>query len=762
MAKRFDDPDLIGYTNRPDAAPGRTITFHVSTGFDRYEAHLVRLIRGERQREGSPVREEIVPSPIDGVYPGASRSITPGSYIEVPHHSLLAGGGGIWLQALICPTTPGEGGQAVITRWDPRRSVGYALMIDRHGRAVFLIGEQLEGTHRARNDLRLQSGSWYLVGGGWDGSRSAICCHAEPVAVPAGTAPLFGRSRGEIERKVVPVRRGPGDARHPLVIAARPVEGDGAITMGAHFNGRIEAPLVGTTWPGRNGVRDRIGQPGDGDIATWDFSQGITGNGFGDPSLVFDVSGNGLHGRCVNLPVRAVPGHNWDGRSTDFTSVPHQYGAIRFHDDALEDAGWEPDFSLTVPEDLSSGVYAAKLTAGDMEEYLPFFVRPAPGSHTASVAVLFPTNTYLAYGNDSAVLDVDSYELAVGVPRVVTPHDLYRYGHRELGNSLYDTHSDGSGVCYASWRRPLLNLGPLDREEMLTSVWLLNADLNLVDWLHEEGHRFDALTDQDLHDDTGGLLEQYRVVITGTHPEYWTAPMLDALEGYLSGGGRLMYLGGNGFYWVTAYHPRDRSIIEVRRWGGTEAWTGAPGEKHLSFSGEIGGLWRNRGRAPQRLVGVGFTAQGFDRSGYYVRLPDSYRHEARWIFEGVGGHRFGDFGLAGGGAAGMELDCYDPALGSPSHALVLATSHGHSENTMEARENFGGTAPGLGGPLNPSVRADMVYFTTPHGGGVFSTGSIAWCGSLSHDGYDNDIARITGNVLRQFLDDAPLPPSGQV
>ena len=650
----------------------------------------------------------------------------------------------------------------MITRWDPHRSVGYALTLDEHGRAAFLIGNHRDGVSTARSELRLESGNWYLIGGGWDGSGSAICCHAEPLAVPAGTAPLFDGLEGGTKRTLVPVSGGPGDARRPLLIAAREVEDDGGITIEAHFNGRIEAPRVATMWPDRDGTWDRIGHPGQRDIATWDFSQGIAAGGFGDPSLIVDVSGNGLHGRCINLPVRAVPGHNWDGRSTDFTGVPHQYGAIHFHDDDLEDAEWEPGFSLTVPGDLPSGVYAAKLTAGDLKEYLPFFVRSAPGSPGASVAVLFPTNTYLAYGNDNAVLDVDSYESAVGVPRVVTPHDLYRYGHREVGNSLYDTHSDGSGVCYASWRRPLLNLGPLDREEMLTSVWLLNADLNLVDWLHEEGHRFDALADQDLHDDTGGLLEQYRVVLTGTHPEYWTGRMLDALESYLSGGGRLMYMGGNGLYWVTAYHPRDRSIIEVRRWGGTEAWTAAPGEMRLSFSGEIGGIWRNRGRAPQRLVGVGFTAQGFDRSGYYVRLPDSYRPEAQWIFEGVTGRRLGDFGLVGGGAAGMELDCYDPSLGSPSHALVLATSHGHSENTMEARENFGGTSPGLGGPLNPSVRADMVYFTTPDGGGVFSTGSIAWCGSLSHNGYDNDIARITGNVLRRFLHDAPLPRSGQV
>ena len=28
--------------------------------------------------------------------------------------------------------------------------------------------------------------------------------------------------------------------------------------------------------------------------------------------------------------------------------------------------------------------------------------------------------------------------------------DLYLQEHRELGYSLYDTHADGSGVCYSS------------------------------------------------------------------------------------------------------------------------------------------------------------------------------------------------------------------------------------------------------------------------------------------------------------------------
>ena len=64
--------------------------------------------------------------------------------------------------------------------------------------------------------------------------------------------------------------------------------------------------------------------------------------------------------------------------------------------------------------------------------------------------------------------------------------------------------------------------------------------------------------------------------------------------------------------------------------------------------------------------------------------------------------------------------------------------------------------PGTDGIEHPKVRADMVFFETPNGGAVFSTGSITWAGSLGHNGYDNNVARITGNVLRRFVQDEPF------
>ena len=74
---------------------------------------------------------------------------------------------------------------------------------------------------------------------------------------------------------------------------------------------------------------------------------------------------------------------------------------------------------------------------------------------------------------------------------------------------------------------------------------------------------------------------------------------------------------------------------------------------------------------------------------------------------------FGDVGLGGGGAAGIEIDRYDLALGTPPHARVLASSEPFTDNYPLVQEEIYFMTPGLGGTQNPWVRADLVYFTTP-------------------------------------------------
>ena len=124
-----------------------------------------------------------------------------------------------------------------------------------------------------------------------------------------------------------------------------------------------------------------------------------------------------------------------------------------------------------------------------------------------------------------------------------------------------------------------------------------------------------------------------------------------------------------------------------------------------------------------------------------------------FIFEGVDRTgRIGDFGLIAGGAAGLELDRADLELGTPPNTYILARSEGHTDAYVLVPEEFLETSLGLGGHENAKVHADMVFFKTHNGGAVFSVGSIAWAGSLSHDSYRNNVSRITQNVLERFLD----------
>ena len=79
--------------------------------------------------------------------------------------------------------------------------------------------------------------------------------------------------------------------------------------------------------------------------------------------------------------------------------APRDYAAIHFHDDDLDDCGWEPDFTWTVPDDLPSGAYALHLTCAAGEDWLPFYVLPQRQGPFAPIAFLASTFTYQAYAN---------------------------------------------------------------------------------------------------------------------------------------------------------------------------------------------------------------------------------------------------------------------------------------------------------------------------------------------------------------------------
>jgi N,N-dimethylformamidase len=480
--------------------------------------------------------------------------------------------------------------------------------------------------------------------------------------------------------------------------------------------------------------------------AHWDFSEKIP------TTRIVDISGNSNHGQTINLPTRAMKGAQWDGSEFNWTHKPAHYGAIHFHDDDLYDCDWETDFSFVVPDDLASGIYAARFRQGEHEEYVPFVVSPPVGKPSAQVALLLPTASYWAYANKVFELEFDELEHVAAAFTVVDDMTLFLFQNPSFGPSLYDHHTDGSGVCYSSRLRPMLNLRPKQ------DLWQFPADTHITDWLEAKGISYDVLTEDDLDREGGKLLAPYSCVMTGTHPEYPTKNMLDAFDEYKATGGRFMYMGGNGFYWRTSYHPDLPGVMEMRRAeDGIRSWAAEGGEYYHSFTGELGGMWRRMGHAPQSVAGTGMTSQGFDRSTYYSRTQESFNPRAAFIFEGVAPEeRIGDFGIVGGGAAGWEIDRADTSLGTPPHALVVASATTFSSAYHWMKEELAHTHASITGTNCPWVRADMVFFETPNGGAVFSTSSIAWAGALSARNYDNNVSRITENVLRRFLDPNPL------
>jgi N,N-dimethylformamidase len=752
---------IVGYTDRLSVAPGETVRFMVSCEASRYRADIVRLVHGDTNPEGPGFKEELVETSANGEYPGRRQAIYSGSYAVVPDSPQLRLTGSFTLQAWLYPTTPRKGAQGIVTKWSAD-DAGYGLFVDEDGDLALWLSNGRGQVERARTGVAMRAAQWYFVAGVFDARNRRVTLYQEPVSIwPRDD------SRATVERSSSLSSLGVSDA-HLLMAGRWGSEHTGKSIVQGLFNGKIDSPRLF----GRALSREEIeslrreappSQFGNAVVAAWDF-----GGDFASDKVT-DTSPNNLHGRTVNTPARAMTGHNWKGNETDFKLAPKEYGAIYFHDDDLDDARWDVDFELTVPESMRSGVYAARLVSGQeegAEDYVPFFVRPRRGTSSAPILFLVPTASYLAYANSHSLSNPANrarWERLLGkkieFDYPSTPQDKYIVENRL--HSLYDRHTDGSGVAYSSRLRPILNMRPKYYSPLLGegkgAPHQLNADLHLLDWMDVKGYQYDVVTDEDLNFEGAGLLAPYLVVVTGSHPEYWSTQMLDALEEYMSNGGRLMYLGGNGFYWVTTFDPQRPHVVEVRRWRGTESWEADPGEFYHSTTGELGGLWRFRGRAPQRLTGVGFSAQGFDYSLPYHYQPGSEDPRASFIFEGVNKDEpIGDFGLVMGGAGGFEVDRADIALGTPPHALVLATSTGFSDVYQHVVEEVLISDSKQGGTVNPLVKGDLVYFEGPRGGAVFSVGSISWCGSLSHNNYDNNVSRITGNVLTRFASEEPI------
>ncbi len=719
--------EIQAYFEEWSRLPGERVRMAISTRCPEVRASLEKLTRGPAGADAvSPdaFGEQI--EGLDVVLPGVEQQTALGSYAELPlpEHTKLAGA---TVHVLVWPTTPASGEFQTI--WAVGHEQAWLSLGIRRNELSLRVDARIHplGT-------RLESHTWYSLALGLAEGDGGVTAEVD-VRQLSGLPLHDPRTQSQV---TIP---GSLPEASALRLAADEVTAVGSPVR--PYNGKIEAPsfFAGGLSEQQRGQLHADPNSASPDIR-WDLSKHL------DSARVSAVGAP--DGALCNGGDRGVTGHNWSGESDSFLEVPAQYASVHFHDDDMVDSGWDYNLEFDLPEALESGLYAVRLEAGDIVDHYPLFVRSRP-DETADVLLLFPTNTYLAYANDrfagADLSGIMSHE------KKISPDEEYLNAHPEFGLSAYDTHSDGSPVRYSSRRRPLVNVRPHYPNFLTGTYRHFAVDLFLVEWLERSGLRYHVATDEDLHAEGDQLLSRYKVAVTGSHPEYWTGPALQSLDSYLRSGGKMMYLGGNGFYWVTTHHSERPWIVEIRRDnGGLRSWDPPPGERTHVATGEPGGLWRYRGRSPNTICGIAFATEGFSAGQGYRRTESSKHGPGSRFFAGIDDEVIGDFGYVLGGAAGDECDRFDLRLGSPPQTQVLASATGFGREYLIVNEDVLLPVPDQDGPHRPDmVRSDMVYLPINGGGAVFSVGSIAFAGAMAWNGFDNNAATLVNNVLKEFV-----------
>ena len=459
--------------------------------------------------DGPGYKEKVCKTKVSGTYKGRKQVIHAGSFVEIPHDDRLNHMQDFTVQAFIWPTTPDIGRQAIVSKWDQSKNTGASFYIaEDNGGIGLTLANGKTNIDSFATGKPLLAHEWYFVAASWDAKKKTVTLVQQPLHKHVGTNDSLSKT---FKTKISKINA--NDA--PITMAAEFSKYDkGRTVCTAHFNGKIDSPRIASkalSPAEMEALKAPAGNLNADVAAAWDFSQDIDG------LKVTDRSANKLHGEIVNMPVRGMTGWNWSGDEMCWRHAPTEYGAVHFHDDDIYDSGWEEDFTFTVPSNLQSGLYAARLSCGDTmeeEDYVPFAILPPRGKATAKICFLLPTGSYMAYANEHMGTDSPVAQLLGGKLVEHDRQDLYRNEHREYGSSCYDVHSDGSGVCYSSRLRPILNMRPKYRHWLGaegSTLWQFNADTHTIDWLEEMGYTYDVITDEELHQNGLAALEQYNV-----------------------------------------------------------------------------------------------------------------------------------------------------------------------------------------------------------------------------------------------------------
>lgn len=290
-------------------------------------------------------------------------------------------------------------------------------------------------------------------------------------------------------------------------------------------------------------------------------------------------------------------------------------------------------------------------------------------------------------------------------------------------------------------------------------------------WLEAEGYRPDLLSQWDLDRDPG-VLDDYDVVVTTGHDEYWTAAGREVLDDFVERGGRYARLAGNIIWQVRmeddlrtqvchkyAAHAdpeRDNPDVDVRTGAFEALHIDRPPVTTFGANGFRGVYSRMGGMSPR---GAG---------GFIVYRPD------HWCFAGADVY-YGDVLGAEVPLVGFETDGVDYTFrhgrpfptgddGAPDQLEILALTpvtleeedHGHSGSLLSIADgDLAFATEALLGADTPEGRdrvrhgSAVITHMTKGAGEVFCAGTTEWCHGLAVGHHQTEI--ITRTVLDRFL-----------
>ncbi len=383
-------------------------------------------------------------------------------------------------------------------------------------------------------------------------------------------------------------------------------------------------------------------------------------------------------------------------------------------------SNWTLSASLTIPLDWVSGIYIAKFSDSQGENFAIFTVR----DDARKSAILFQQSLFTAQAYNN-------------------------FG----GKSVYDFNSQAScptglGLARAvqiSFNRPIVT-GVGDVDQGAKDSGYFRAEYAMVRWLESQGYDVTYSNTLDTHrsGEAGARnkLLDHRIFMSSGHDEYWSQEMRNAITEARDAGVNIAFFSGNTAYWRVRLEAdpltgEPESVMTIYKT--TESGPPDP-------SGQPTTTWRDRlgvNNPENSLLGTQYVGdndflffplqvtaeQARDRLYRHTGLSALPPHTSARIGDQLNGWEWDSVVNNGHTPAGLDVLASSPVFG------FLLQDDGKAAN----------------GDLGTAT-AQVTRYRATSGAIVFSTGTILWSWGLGAQGIqvtaiDPTIQQVTYNVL---------------